>query len=70
MTGKGPVARAARPKAMARTIGRMPAIQNTKAMAGSQDAAFAYAPLDADVTSNSLPPSCAWLLYMGSARLS
>jgi hypothetical protein len=54
---------------MARTIGRMQAIQNTKAMAGSQDADFACAPLDADVTSNSFPPSCAWLLYVGPVRL-
>jgi hypothetical protein len=54
MTGKVPVARRD-PQKIPATIGRMDAITNTKAMAGSPDADFA-------VPADSFLPSCAWLL--------
>jgi len=47
----------------------MPAIHDIEAMAGSQDADFIDAPSLARVV-DSVPPSCAWLLYLGPARLS
>jgi hypothetical protein len=45
----------------ARTIGRMDAIQDTRAMAGSPDAGFADMLRHAASAADSVPPSCAWL---------